>query len=251
MIKDLKICNQWEDITISQYIKIQSLDTNSPTYENEIVKLLSNLTDEDLKSISDEVLNDIKINMLFILEPPIIKKLKEVELNDVMYINTILNNKFNISQYISIQPLFVDNISNLHHILSNILIPFGKKYDDETYDKEELSELIYNSMNLVDALSIMEDINNKCLTIRNTYTGLFGVVDEDDDEEDDEDEEIEEQTFDKIWSWIILTEQVIIFTRLNINQVWEMKVDDYLTYCTYIKDKRVNEQEQIKKHRNS
>lgn len=247
MIKDIKIYNCWEDITISKYIEIQSLDDKSEDYEDELVKLLSSLTDDDLKYIDDDILNDIKSNMIFIFNPPKKNKINSVFIDGIEYFNS--SNKLTISQYISIQPLFINSIDNIHKVISNILIPINTKYNDDSYSIEDLGNLIYNKLSLPDALSLLDDITNTFLMIPKKYPSFFNEKDEDDDDEEGEEEV--DYSFEKVWSWMILTEEVIKYTNLNINEVWNMKVDDYFTYCSYIKDKRLNESEQIKKIKNS
>ena len=247
MEKNITIFNSWEDITISQYLKIQLLDQTDVNFENDVIKLLTTLTDEDLHLINDVTLNEIKSNLIFLFTPPDVKVIKNISIDGKVYYNSILKN-FNINQYITLQPLFGDSINNMNIILSHVLIPSGGSYNDN-YDIEELSELILNNINIVDGISILKSVTDFFVNITNKFQNFFGNTEEDDDDDEDTDETPTGNGFEQIWSWMIISEQIILLTHLNINQVWGMTVDDYFTYASYVKDKKQKEADDIQKYK--
>lgn len=153
---------KWDDITLSKYDEIQKIvnDNNRDEIEKN-VGLIAALTDEDEDKIWDLTLPELnaladKIEWINNFKFDKKKKFKSIVLNKVKYDFTQSIDKLSVAQYVDFQMTFTDDLNPtvITNLLSIFIVPRGHKYN-EGYDIEELKDIIYNSISLPTAQSML------------------------------------------------------------------------------------------------
>lgn len=168
--KELKIRNEWTDITILQFIQIQDIMLSKDIDDiDRTAGLVGILLDKEV----DEVLKlDIKLfnaacGYLNFLSTTPEKKLEKIYVIDGITFTLNYNmNNISTGQYLDLIHLSQQPMGEIiHKFLSLILIPskekktiLGKKYIQEefgSYDVEHVAEIILNKLSIADGYSMM------------------------------------------------------------------------------------------------
>lgn len=241
MEKTVKIKNSWNEITVNEFIQLQTIED-----EIELFEILTNL--ESLEGISELDLISIKNEFKFIQKSPIVNSKDNIIINGELYNVITTYDKILTSQFIDLQLYLNKPIDNIHNILSIILIPNGKQYNTD-YDIKELSNNILYKLNIEDAYGIYIKLSSNLKILTDTFGGLFESKDE-----EDTDEEIDintvKSTFVNRWGWFYFCEQVCKIKNCNIDSIFDLKVIEFLNYCSYMKEKNQFDNQRINEYKN-
>lgn len=170
--------NNWNEVSIDLYNKIQELINGKEDEITKQVKLISLLTDTDedtvwqtnmfeLQELIDNItfINNIDFDKSFNKKKLQVGKFKCKVITDL--------NSFSYAQYVDFQNYFSDN-SKISLLLSTILVPESNKYNDG-YDIVELINEIEHNISIVEANSLMFFFLKSFVTsIRRTNLFLLG-----------------------------------------------------------------------------
>lgn len=163
----------WKDISINDYDRIASIceDEESTPLEKDVkvIALLCDSTEEEIYELSiDEVsamrrqtawLNDFDFDK---------KKVKKVKVGDDDYDVVVDLKQFSYGQYVDFQTYSKDEKNNKAAILSTILVPKGKKYNDG-YDIAETIKAIGENVSIVDYNTICFFFVKTCVRSTNNF----------------------------------------------------------------------------------
>lgn len=148
---------EWSSVSIDLYKKIaeaQAENVDEMTKEVIILSLLCECSEDDIWNLNINQVNELRSQLQFLSKLDFKKDVnyKSLKVGDVECDITTDLNKFSYGQYVDFQTYFPqdDNIANL---LSTILIPKGKKYNDG-YDIGEFTNSIKKNVDIVTANSI-------------------------------------------------------------------------------------------------
>lgn len=154
--------DNWRKITIAEYYKIKDIfssEKNDIEKQLEMIALLNDVTVEYLMGLSIPEFSKYKQDLSWIKDFPLTTKSKppkKIDLcGDIYVVNTDMQN-FCVAQYIDFQTFWAKEDMEKYYgnIIACFMIPEGKKYG-EGYDTVELSNKIYNNLDIVTANEIV------------------------------------------------------------------------------------------------
>ena len=152
----------WDDVTISVYRDILDIVNDKSMTTTEInvalLALFLGISEDDVYNMNVTEVNKLLPNIKFLDNFDFNKNFnsKKIKLNDNEFMIDTDLTKFTVAQYVDFQTFWGKNDINtyLPNILSCILIPKGKKYNDG-YDIVEVATLIEQYMPITIANSIL------------------------------------------------------------------------------------------------
>lgn len=147
----------WSNISIDLYKKIAELqkeEMDDLTKEVAILALLCECKEDDIWDLSISDVNALRSQLQFMAKLDFNKDFnkKHIKVGDIECDVTVDLNKFSYAQYVDFQTFFSQN-DNISKLLSTIIIPKGKKYNDG-YDIGEFTKNIETNMDILTANSI-------------------------------------------------------------------------------------------------
>lgn len=147
---------KWKDISINVYRDIQNIyesDLDDMSKEVSVLSLLCGCDEEEIWNLKITEINELRSGLSFLGEVERDDKdFKKIMVGDEeCYVIADLN-KFSYAQYVDFQTFFPEH-DNLAKLLSTIIIPEGKKYNDG-YDIVEFIQKIGDNLDIVTATSI-------------------------------------------------------------------------------------------------
>ena len=178
---ELKIPDQWEDITIEIYQKYINIQENAKNDKDKIIKslaLLCNTTEEIVKKIKYKDLKEIMIiiKKLIDTEPTTIGFKKKFEFKGKKYGFHPNLSKLTTGEYIDLESYTNDAIPNLHIIMSILYRPItferGDRYTIEPYDPEQFKEELFKDCPMdiaLNSLGFFLTLGNELVKISHRY----------------------------------------------------------------------------------
>lgn len=236
----LIVKNNWNDISIKEYMDIQLCEDDLELYE-----ILTNL--ESLEGVTEEDKGWIKQQFNFLFEKPTFKYQDKIIIGGELYNVVSEFDKITTAQFIDLQMYLKQPYDSLHKILSILVIP-NKHLYNEGYDINKLQEDILNELNVEYAFGIFELFNNNLKDIIENFKGLFG--DNDEVEGEDSESNINNQNdFNHRWGWFYLAEQVSKVKSCTLDNIFDLNVIQFLNLCSYLKEKNQYEANRIDEYK--
>ena len=210
----------WEDVTIAQYIELNSIDVNQYESPSAIqLEKLCILTDSDSNDdFWDEMdirkMNKVINNLNFLSTTPN-SNVNKFILNDTL--TTIDFNTLTIGEYIDLDYFITNNpYENIHKIVAILtrktkLNEWGTTiFEPYSFDFKERYELIMNQCTLDEVYGIVISFIDWRQNFINTYQNIFqpNFADDYDDSEELSEEELQElkeieedETKNRKWGW--------------------------------------------------
>lgn len=168
----------WKDISVNQFQKIRKvLDENNPDEVSAMISLASILSGKSEEEILTSPLAEVQPYFAQVQElnsPPKrgrLKKNYKVGKWDLTVTDAV---KLNVAQWIDFQTFAKDMVSNMVKMLSVVLIPKGKNYNED-YDMSELQSAL-GEMKIPDAMAVCFFFQRRWLkSMRTTLTCLVGM----------------------------------------------------------------------------
>lgn len=164
-MKEVKIKNRWEDITIYDYQSIMEIienpDLSLEAKQNELMSVVTDLSYENILRLPVVEYKKIINNMEFLKKP-----IPSKHVNKTIIIN---NQKFNVitklsdilaGQYLELQYLMKgeNDYDNIHKIAALFIIPADCKYGD--FDMVEHQEFLKLYLDIVSAYMVFFYLHN-------------------------------------------------------------------------------------------
>lgn len=154
-----EIIKSWNDINLNQYIELREIATEEGIDESErnlqILSILLDCTVEELENMPLLKLKTYSGALGFLQSPPQPGKTRRTyKLRGTEYKVFKDFNGITTSQFIDFQTYAKDPDKNIKELLGVILIPSGHNYN-EGYDLSDTIELIGETLNVPDALSLL------------------------------------------------------------------------------------------------
>lgn len=147
----------WKDITIEKYDKILALQQQDLNETDLVVATLAILEGTTVKAIENQPYALLLLkakNLRFLNDKPLASLVKRVyELNGKRYVPTLNPALLTTAQYIDFQVRATEAPEDLAGLLSIILIPEGKKYNED-YLPDEVREDIYKYLPIEDGMGL-------------------------------------------------------------------------------------------------
>lgn len=147
----------WKDITIEKYDKILALQQQDLNETDLVVATLAILEGTTVKAIENQPYALLLLkakNLRFLNDKPLASLVKRVyELNGKRYVPTLNPALLTTAQYIDFQVRATEAPEDLAGLLSIILIPEGKKYNED-YLSDEVREDIYKYLPIEDGMGL-------------------------------------------------------------------------------------------------
>jgi hypothetical protein len=155
--EEIKKIRSWGDVSLMQYMQIMdiiSANVKDDEIYFEIVKVLYGEEIEDL-SIS-EYSNYLSTLVFLHTDIPRVEPKKEYILGGRKYKTVLKLKELTGNQYVDYTTYIRQNkgVENFSKLVSVFLIPEKSKYGDDSYDLDELQNLIEEEMSIVDVQSI-------------------------------------------------------------------------------------------------
>lgn len=153
----------WNDITLKQYNDIQKIinsDADEMAKMSSLVAVLYNLNMDEVpmtEAIALQAEGVEFLNSIPKVGDTILKK--QYTIKGIKYVPTPID-KMTMSQYMDYQAYAKLDEEHLINTLSVCLVPKGHKYNDGSYDIEELKNELHN-MSVMDALRILSFFQNR------------------------------------------------------------------------------------------
>lgn len=147
----------WKDITIEKYNQIALLQSEGLSEIDlvaAVVAILDGVTTKEVEEMPYALLLLKARSLRFLQKNPIPSiARKSYELAGTKYIPTLNPVELTTAQYIDFQVRAADAPEDLAGLLSIILVPEGKKYN-EGYSSDDVRNVIYKNMGIEDALGL-------------------------------------------------------------------------------------------------
>jgi hypothetical protein len=156
----MKIIDNYRDLSIGMYLDICEVDRREDLEEINkqvcIISILSGMAEEDILDLPLEEYKELAAQTKYLSHPYdgeiltaksyIIGKWTLIPVEDFRKVTT--------AQYIDFQTFAKDAEKNIAEILSTMLIPKGKKYNND-YDVLEVQRALREHLSVADALSLL------------------------------------------------------------------------------------------------
>lgn len=146
--------NKWEEISIGLYNKIREITEDESldqiTKEAEVLSILCDVELDEIWNLPMNKIQELRSGLKFVSDFQFNKnkKIKNVVVGGIDCVVSDLNN-FTYAQYVDFQSFYGDE-TKMSNLLTTILIPRGKKYNDG-YDILEFTNNIENNLNVLTA----------------------------------------------------------------------------------------------------
>lgn len=247
-----EIIKSWNDINLNQYIELREIATEEGIDESErnlqILSILLDCTVEELENMPLLKLKTYSGALGFLQSPPQPGKTRRTyKLRGTEYKVFKDFNGITTSQFIDFQTYAKDPDKNIKELLGVILIPSGHNYN-EGYDLSDTIELIGETLNVPDALSLLSFFFEEVRKINSRFPSIFLSDDEEVGEEIGEDEPGEsrgnqEETGDSGFYWLTVIDVVSETLRISWLKVFNLPAVEFLSYFLYYKMKKAKEKE--------
>lgn len=149
----------WKDVSINlfyQIKKIMDADLEETDRKIKILALLMDETEEEFSGRKIGEVQELAEQLNFMQKDPFIKTndVKTLFINGAEYELRTKLEDYSVAQYVDFQNYIKDGQNNLARMLSTVIIPVGKKYNDG-YDIEELIQNIGDNLSIAHANYIM------------------------------------------------------------------------------------------------
>lgn len=155
----MKIIDNYRDLPIGMYLEICEIDRRTDIEELHkqvmILSLLSGRAEEDIYNLPIADYKELAIKTNFLLKPyeGEVLRAKTYVLEGWVLQPVEDYRKITTAQYIDFQTFAKDAEKNIVEILSVMLVPKGKKYNQD-YDVVELQQILRRTLSVADALSL-------------------------------------------------------------------------------------------------
>ena len=156
---NMKIIDNYRDLPIGMYLDICELDKRTDIDELHkqvcIIAMLTGRTEEEIYNLPLEEYRDLAAKTTFLSREydGEVMTAKSYGINGMVLVPVEDYRKITTAQYIDFQTFVKDAEKNIVEILSVMLIPKGKKYNQD-YDIIELQNVLRRSLSVADALSL-------------------------------------------------------------------------------------------------
>lgn len=155
----MKIIDNYRDLSIGMYLEICEIDSRTDIDDLHkqvcIIAILSGMAEEDIYNLPIEDYKELAAKALFLS--------KEYD-GEVLTAKTYIVDRWTLipvadfrkittAQYIDFQTFAAEGEKRIVEILSTMLVPKGKKYNQD-YDVIELQEALRKHLSVADALSL-------------------------------------------------------------------------------------------------
>lgn len=149
----------WKDVSINLFYQIKKIIDADLEETDRKIKILALLMDETEEEFSGRKIGEVQElaeQLNFMQKDPFIKTndVKTLFINGAEYELRTKLEDYSVAQYVDFQNYIKDGQNNLARMLSTVIIPVGKKYNDG-YDIEELIQNIGDNLSIAHANYIM------------------------------------------------------------------------------------------------
>ena len=149
----------WKDVSINLFFEIKKIMDADLEETDRKIKILALLMDETEEEFSGRKIGEVQElaeQLNFMQKDPFIKTndVKTLFINGAEYELRTKLEDYSVAQYVDFQNYIKDGQNNLARMLSTVIIPFGKKYNDG-YDIEEVIQNIGENLSIAHANYIM------------------------------------------------------------------------------------------------
>lgn len=149
----------WKDVSINLFYQIKKIIDADLEETDRKIKILALLMDETEEEFSGRKIGEVQElaeQLNFMQKDPFIKTndVKTLFINGAEYELKTKLEDYSVAQYVDFQNYIKDGQNNLARMLSTVIIPVGKKYNDG-YDIEEVIQNIGDNLSIAHANYIM------------------------------------------------------------------------------------------------
>ena len=149
----------WKDVSINLFYEIKKIMDADLEETDRKIKILALLMDETEEEFSGRKIGEVQElaeQLNFMQKDPFIKTndVKTLFINGAEYELRTKLEDYSVAQYVDFQNYIKDGQNNLARMLSTVIIPIGKKYNDG-YDIEEVIQNIGDNLSIAHANYIM------------------------------------------------------------------------------------------------
>lgn len=149
----------WKDVSINLFYQIKKIIDADLEETDRKIKILALLMDETEEEFSGRKIGEVQElaeQLNFMQKDPFIKTndVKTLFINGAEYELKTKLEDYSVAQYVDFQNYIKDGQNNLARMLSTVIIPVGKKYNDG-YDIEEVIQNIGENLSIAHANYIM------------------------------------------------------------------------------------------------
>lgn len=149
----------WKDVSINLFYQIKKIMDADLEETDRKIKLLALLMDETEEEFSGRKIGEVQElaeQLNFMQKDPFIKTndVKTLFINGAEYELRTKLEDYSVAQYVDFQNYIKEGQNNLARMLSTVIIPIGKKYNDG-YDIEEVIQNIGDNLSIAHANYIM------------------------------------------------------------------------------------------------
>lgn len=155
--------NSWKKITLGDYERIGKINAREGDSDEQkqiaIISVLNGVDEDEIWNLTPYEVNLLRSQMLFMVKLEASQKggPKKLKINNEDYTINYNVGKMTYAQFVDFNTYYQQNLKSdegLAKVLSTLIIPKGKKYNDG-YDVAEVVNLLHNHLNVQDAVDIL------------------------------------------------------------------------------------------------
>lgn len=156
----VEIPTSWKDVSLEMFDKIAKATSTQEFKENPapVIKAVTNLDDDTINNMDILSYQNLINKIAFLTTLPMDKKLpkKELILKGKTYSILLYPQRMTASQFIDYRTILLNDKSDLKQakLLAVFIVPKGAKYNDGSYDFDELADLIYHNLSIEYAMGL-------------------------------------------------------------------------------------------------
>lgn len=154
----INLPQSWSEISLATFDKICHIPADTKDYSREVLKTVLNLTDQEVDLIPMIDYLDLINRLSWMNEYPPVNKIpkNKIVLNGKSYNVLLFPNRMTAAQFIDYRFILINDDSKLKQakLLSVFIVPEGCKYNDGTYDFDEVSQIVNDYLNIEYALGL-------------------------------------------------------------------------------------------------
>ena len=253
---NMKIIDNYRDLPIGMYLDICAIDKDESIDELQrqvsIIAILTGRTEEEIYNLPLEQYRELAAKTSFLAREydGEVLTAKTYGINGMVLIPIDDYRKITTAQYIDFQTFAREPEKNIVELLSCMLVPKGKKYNQD-YDVLELQKALRMHLSVADALSLLAFFFHQMASVNQGFTNLLqggsNEVERSGEEEESSEGDTEARGFAERWGWIANVDAVSETCRCSWDEVWVMTAIEFLNILAYRKDKAEKEKADIER----
>lgn len=154
----INVPTNWNEISLKTFDLICKIPESSKDYSREVLKVVCNLSDEDIDSLKMTDYLTLVDKLSWMNQYPPVNKLPKdkIVISNKEFSVLMFPNRMTASQFIDYRYLLLNDSSDIKQakLLAIFIVPTGSSYNDGSYDFDEVAQFLYDNLSIEYALGL-------------------------------------------------------------------------------------------------